>query len=725
LILGVFLLLDNPAAAQVKPFRHILIFHEVGAYAPLADYVDRGIRTSLDSSPYRIEFYREFMQTGLFPDSAEQQRIHDFYVKKYQNHRPDLIITVGPDPLEFMIETHRKAFPGVPVVFCQPDRIPGGFPVDSDFTGVAGDIAPAETLAAALRLRPGTKHVVVIVGIGALDLDRKAFIKNQLKNYEDRLDISYFTGLVEPDLVERLKHLPSDTIILLHSLGVDVAGNLYTTAESGAIVAANANAPVFTLIDRSLNHGEVGGDVSDAVEQGRIAGTLALRILNGEKPQNIAVVKNVDTYMFDWRALKRWGMKESDLPAGSVVLNRPPSLWQLYKRYVLVGIFVILTQTLIIAALLRQRAKRKKIETELVRSNEKLRLSMESGEFVGWEADIQTGRGYWFGDLRHMFGISSNAFATKMEDFYLYVHPEDRQRVSEAVAAARQSRAPFCEEFRVVHPDGAIRWIVSRGKFEYAKNGDAMRMIGMAVDITKHKQAEEALASLSHKLIEAQEEERTRIARELHDDINQRIVLLALNLEELRQGVPVSQVQTRHNLEEACGNVGNLATDIQALSHRLHSSKLDVLGLAAACHGFCQELSDRQNVEIAFHSEGIPKHLPQETSICLFRVLQEALQNALKHSGARQFEVTLKGTSNEIHLRVRDGGVGFDPEKAMNQPGIGLVSMQERMKLVDGQLSIDSKVGRGTTVHARVPFLSPSENHAKTVERKSVARGAG
>src|SRR3974390_1954983 len=161
LILGVFLLVNNPDSAQAKSLRRVLIFHQVGAYVPLADYVDRGIRAAFDSSPYRIEFHREFMEPTFFPDSSEQQLLRDFYARKYENHRPDLIITVGPDPLQFMIETHSRSFPGVPVVFCLPDRIPDSSPVDSDFTGVAGDIAPAETVAAALRLRPSTKHVVV------------------------------------------------------------------------------------------------------------------------------------------------------------------------------------------------------------------------------------------------------------------------------------------------------------------------------------------------------------------------------------------------------------------------------------------------------------------------------------------------------------------------------------------------------------------------------------
>jgi signal transduction histidine kinase len=212
-------------------------------------------------------------------------------------------------------------------------------------------------------------------------------------------------------------------------------------------------------------------------------------------------------------------------------------------------------------------------------------------------------------------------------------------------------------------------------------------------DITERKLAEEALSTVSQKLIGAQEQERTRIARELHDDINQRLALLAVQLDGLKTA------EVRKQIED-------LASDIQELSHRLHSPKLEYLGLEAAVASFCGELSDRQGVEIGFQSENIPKNLPQEVSLTLFRVLQEALQNAIKHSGSRHFRVSLQGGANAIELTAHDSGIGFEPREAIKGRGLGLTSMQERLKVVDGQLFIDSKPGSGTTIRARVPFRS-------------------
>jgi len=229
-----------------------------------------------------------------------------------------------------------------------------------------------------------------------------------------------------------------------------------------------------------------------------------------------------------------------------------------------------------------------------------------------------------------------------------------------------------------------------------------MVLAAMAEERERHQ---EALSNVSRKLIEAHEEERTWIAKELHDDFNQRIAMVSANVECLERGLSGSEVQARTYAEEIKKQIQDLGSDIQALSHRLHSSKLEYLGLVAACKGFCRELSERHLVEIEFFSENIPTNLPSEISLCLFRVLQEALQNAVKYSGVRRFLVSLKAASNEVELSVRDSGCGFDLEKAINGHGLGLVSMKERLKLVDGRLSIDSNLEHGTTIRAWV-FIS-------------------
>ena len=244
---------------------------------------------------------------------------------------------------------------------------------------------------------------------------------------------------------------------------------------------------------------------------------------------------------------------------------------------------------------------------------------------------------------------------------------------------------------------------------------------GMARDVTDRKRAQEALhqrdmelaeaqRGVSRRLIEAQEQERTRIARELHDDFGQRLALLTIELELLQQNSPDLPAEVRSRMGELRKQTSEIATDIQSLSHELHSSRLEYVGIAAAMRGFCQEFGEQQNVEIDFKIRDLPTPLSPDISLCLFRVLQEALHNSAKHSGVRRFEVQLWGMSGEIHLTVGDSGSGFDREAAKTSRGLGLISMEERLKLVKGTLSIESQLKRGTTIHARVPLGSGSDS---------------
>ena len=240
----------------------------------------------------------------------------------------------------------------------------------------------------------------------------------------------------------------------------------------------------------------------------------------------------------------------------------------------------------------------------------------------------------------------------------------------------------------------------------------AGRIIGcskIARDITKAKQAEEALSTVSQKLIEAHEEERARIARELHDDISQQLALVSIRLDYLRQRPLASAADLNQEIGDVYQQIGNLASDIQALSHDLHPPKLELMGLEGAVAGFCEELSNRHGVTIDVHCENIPTALPPEISLCLYRVLQEALQNVVKHSVSRHAHVSLNGQINTISLTVKDSGAGFDPHEAMRGSGLGLTSMKERLKVLGGQLSIHSQRGRGTMIHAVAPLCLANE----------------
>ncbi len=244
---------------------------------------------------------------------------------------------------------------------------------------------------------------------------------------------------------------------------------------------------------------------------------------------------------------------------------------------------------------------------------------------------------------------------------------------------------------------------MARGEAQRDSAGHAAGLRGTVQDITERKVAEEALSSVNGRLIEAQESERARIARDLHDDIGQRLAMLAMALEHVRGLQPDASGEVVSCLDALQEQTAEIMAGVQSLSHELHPPRLLHLGVVAAMRGFCGELSGQKSVEIDCRYENVPASVPPDVSLCLFRVLQEALHNAVRHSRVRHFNVHLRGTEDAVHLTIRDEGVGFDVDAASRGLGLGLTSMRERLKLVGGELFIESQSTRGTTVVARAP----------------------
>jgi signal transduction histidine kinase len=217
-------------------------------------------------------------------------------------------------------------------------------------------------------------------------------------------------------------------------------------------------------------------------------------------------------------------------------------------------------------------------------------------------------------------------------------------------------------------------------------------------DVTDQVRAREQLRQFSGHLLAAQEDERRRIARELHDDLNQRLVLLALEMSQSDGG-------SAGRLRQMAERVGEIATDVHRLAYKLHPFKLEYLGLTAAARGLCDEVEAAHQITIAFTERDVPGSLPPEVAVCAYRVLQEALSNVVKHSGSPRAEVEVVGEESSIRVAVRDFGMGMAPEVMTTSQGLGLSSMRERLRVVDGQLAIESAVSAGTELIVRIPLV--------------------
>jgi PAS domain S-box-containing protein len=356
-----------------------------------------------------------------------------------------------------------------------------------------------------------------------------------------------------------------------------------------------------------------------------------------------------------------------------------------------------------LAAIDRDITERKLQEKILRDSEERLRLAARAGKMFASEWNAATDVIVRSEESANILGIDQSVCLTGKEALER-IHPEDRERVIAAIAALTPEKPSLKVSYRILRPDDTEIWVERHSVAHFDEEGRILRSVGMVADITERKRAEAALSNARLRSIEAQEQERTRIARELHDDIGQRLALLIMELDRLHGNANDLPAEVRDILEQLANQAGEIAADTQSLSHELHSARLDYLGITAAVKGFCREFSERQQMEIDFKSDNVPGSLPPNIPLSLFRVLQEALHNSAKHSGAKKFVVRLWGKPNEIWLSVSDSGTGFDSEAVKENLGLGLVSMEERLALVNGNLYIESQPNLGTTIYARVPL---------------------
>lgn len=359
-------------------------------------------------------------------------------------------------------------------------------------------------------------------------------------------------------------------------------------------------------------------------------------------------------------------------------------------------------------AVVRDITERRRTQQALRDNEERLRLASEAARIFAFTWDPATDE-VACSAMSAVLGLDSSASTTSRQ-LLAHVHGDDRESLKGSFARLTPAEPYMRIIHRMIRAGGEVIWVErhSRGYFDAA--GTLVRVVGMAMDVTERKLAEEALSTVSSRLIEAQEAERARIGRELHDNIGQRLALQALTLGQLKALASDDSSEIRRFVDVLQRQTAELRADVQALSHELHSARLQHLGVVAAMKGFCDELSEQQNVLIDFGHTGVPRNVPPAISLCLFRVLQEALHNAIRHSNARRFDVHLSGTTGAVQLAVRDEGRGFDPEAAVRGRGLGLTSMKERLKLVGGELIIESRVKQGTAVVARVPISLAREH---------------
>ena len=365
---------------------------------------------------------------------------------------------------------------------------------------------------------------------------------------------------------------------------------------------------------------------------------------------------------------------------------------------------LVLAIPLMFLAVIVEEEKRSKVA--LLESEERLILAAEAAEFGVWVWNITSNQIWGTETWRRLFGFASGE-DIGFEKLFQRIHPEDREMVQQEIKCAATGETDHLREYRVILPDGTQRWVASQGRMRQDVNGKDFRMFGVAIEITGRKQTEIAMHDLSRRLIRAHEAERARLGRELHDDVTQRLAMLAIETGRLERGADKDMLAK--TLREIREGLVRLSEDIHALSYRLHPALLEDLGLAEALKAECERFSRQESVPAEVTVRDLPDDISADVALCLFRVTQEALRNVARHAKAHLVEISLqifslRTLNDNLQLVVHDDGIGFDPTLQRARPSLGLESMRERVFLVDGQLHIESTPGQGTTILVTVPL---------------------
>ena len=685
--------------------KNVLILHGLESNVPIFELTDRGIKTVLDSGGVgnRNQFF-EYLDLVRNPGPEHRILMAEFMRQRYGQRKIDLVITLYPEALLFAVNEGCTIFPGasivalyLPVGFELP---PVGCPVIQQFA--LPDISG--TLELALKLVPKAKLVYVVSGVHSLDRWLASKAREDFKNWGTSIEFRYLSDVPLNEILATVTDAPPGSIVIVTAFQKDVTGEIFTTVKVSERLSRTSKAPVFGLLNTMLGHGIAGGSLINFEYIGTRAAELGLDILRGAQDiETIPAVLNVPYLpMFDWKQLRHWDLSENDLPAGSIVINREPTLWD-FKYHILGTLVFITGQSFLILGLLAQKRRRRSAEESLRQKKEEL------DKFFNMTLDllcIAAADGYFLRlnpAWEKTLGYTLAELMTK--PFLEFVHPDDVPATRDAIRALSNQLqvVDFTNRYRC--QDGTYRQMMwsaaAAGDLIYAAARDVTRRLEAEAAI---QERERELQSLTGRLIMGQEAERRRLSRELHDDLSQRLAALAIGVGKMETCVKDGQDPILKHLRGIRDQAIRIAADVHNLSRQLHPSILEDLGLTKAVESECTRFSIREGIEVTFKAENIPATIPRDVSLAIYRIVQESLNNIAKHACARRATVCLRASETGLQLSIRDDGLGFDPAEVRKKPGLGLSSIRERLRLVDGKHRITSEREKGTTIDVTVPL---------------------
>ena len=569
-------------ASQGVGIKRVVILYTHRQMSPINKQWHSGIVDGIKqvyNGPMDIE--TEYMDVVLQDDKEYVNEWSEVVRLKYSKYPPDVVIPVFFPAYAFAVMNREMFFPGCPMVFCAvPQSFAESQKSKRNITGVGGQFDNRPSMEVIKKVLPGTKKLLILSGKSRLDIWLSEIAMRQSEIAFPEIEFKALAGLTPAEAALEFVQAGPDTAGLLLSFELDNYGNRMNTTEYLHELNKVSTVPIFGCYDTILGHGILGGALVSPTDFGNATGKIAGRVLNGESADDIPKdYSQTYTIAFDHEVLRKLGISESRLPAGAKVINRKPTIWSQYGRYISTGVAALLVQSAIIVSLLLNRSKR--------------------------------------------------------------------------IAAEKEAQ------------------------------------------------------SLAGRILSAGEEERRYLARELHDDVSQRLAAVSIETGTLENKMSESS-EIKVPLGKLKKNLISICDDLHRMSRHMHPSVLDDFGLAEALRSECGELSQRWGIPIELHCSKRFPEIPKSVALCLYRVAQESLWNAIRHSGGSKITIELKSDAEFVYMDISDDGKGFEPSTVQKTRRLGLASMSERIRLVSGTIRTLSAPGQGVTISVVAPIPEAS-----------------
>jgi PAS domain S-box-containing protein len=445
---------------------------------------------------------------------------------------------------------------------------------------------------------------------------------------------------------------------------------------------------------------------------------MALRILNDSRLQQSEIIEVAGKPVFDWRQLQRWGVSQDELPPDSEIRFRELTFFEQYKWPIIGFLTLCVLQTSLIVALVAERRNRQKARMELRKRlefetllSERYKLATASGRVIVLDWDLETSNFFFDPMMKSLLGYEDGDVGNQFDDWLRLVHPDDVNLVWTRIQNHIHHGEPRFEvEHRSIQKQGGVRWFVASGTIIKDDEGRCVRVVGTDTDITERKLAAQEIQYLSMRLIESQDQERRRIARELHDGTVQNLAVISLGLQTLlKTKCPATFKQDVSEWRSLCDQS---IQELRTLSYLLHPPMLDECGLIAALRWYLAGFSKRTGIVVDLVAQDIGK-LPRELEMDMFRVVQECLSNVHRHSKSPTAQIRVEQAGAQVRVAVQDSGVGMQkiqgPRGSLDPAsfGVGLSGMRQRLQYLGGVLEIESD-NHGTTIFACIPIYPHS-----------------